>query len=356
MQAGEEQGSGSSQTSSQRGRLKIFLGYAAGVGKSFRMFDEGRRRKDRGQDVVVAAVQSTVPDDVAPIMANFEVIPVIESASDVAINVPAILARHPQVALVDALANDNPAGSPHEHRWEDVRDLLDAGVSVITSLNLHHIAERRDQVEQITGKRGKYVVPESFVQTADEIEIVDMPPEQILERTGGRKGPEADAERHRLAELREMALLVTADVVDAQLDRYLRTHGVEETWGTEERLLVCLTPKSNAQMMISAARRNAFRFHGELIACHVRQPGISAAEQSRVDAALDMARQAGARVEVLDGKDPVETVLTFARRERVTQMFVGHSMDDGWRNRLFGAHLDRLIRGAENIDVRIFPH
>lgn len=356
MQAGEEQPSGSGQPSVQRGRLKVFLGYASGVGKSFRMFDEGRRRRERGQDVVVGAVQPSIPADIAAILKDFEIIPLIGLPGGTAMDVPAILRRRPQVCLVDGLAYDNPPGTRNPSRWEDVRDLREAGVSVISSLNLHHIAERRDQVERITGKRGPSVVPEAFLRTADEIEIVDMPPEQILERAGDEKAPGAGAERHRLAELREIALLVTADVVDAQLDRYLRTHGMQQTWGTEERLLVCLTPKSNAELMVSSGRRNAFRFHGELVACHVRQTGLPDADQQRIDAALEMARQAGARVHILDGKDPVDTILSFARSERITQIFVGHSIGDGWKTRFFGAPLDRLIRGAEGIDVRIFPH
>lgn len=356
MQADEGQASGSGQPPVQRGRLKIFLGYASGVGKSFRMFDEGRRRRERGQDVVIGALQPSVPDDVAEIIQGIEVIPLVETPEGTAIDVPAIINRRPQVCLVDGLAYDNPPASRNRYRWEDVSELRDAGVSVISSLNLHHIAERRDQVERITGKRGASVVPEAFLRTADEIEIVDMPPEQILERTRDDKSGNAGAQRHGLAELREIALLVTADVVDAQLDRYLRTHGMQQTWGKEERLLLCLTPKSNAQLMISSGRRNAFRFHGELIACHVRQTGLSPADQERIDGALEAARQAGARVEILEGKDPVDSILSFARREKITQMFVGHSMDEGWKTRLFGAPLDRLIRGAEGIDVRVFPH
>lgn len=338
-----------------RGRLKIFLGYASGVGKSFRMLDEGRRRKERGQDVIIGAVQPKITEDVGALAALFETIPLIEHEQESAMDVSAILGRHPQVCIVDGLAYDNPPGSKRLHRWEDVNDLLDAGISVITSLNLHHIAERRDQVERITGKRGQYVVPESFIRSADEIEIIDVPAEQILERGGALPKAEAEAERHRLSELREIALLIAADVVDAQLESYLRAHGVDESWGTSERILVCLSPGANAQNMISAGRRNALRFHGELIVCYARQPNVSAADQQRLDTALDLARQAGARIEILEDKDPIEAILAFARREDVTQIFVGHASDDGWRSRLFGGPLDRLIRGAEGMDVRVFP-
>ncbi|MBV9406196.1 MAG: hypothetical protein JO211_12700, partial [Acidobacteriaceae bacterium] len=159
-----------------RGRLKVFLGYASGVGKSFRMLDEGRRRFARGQDVVVGAIQPRLSREVAQTVSSLEVIPLRTINGVPVMDVPAILRRAPKVCLVDGLAYDNPPGSPHEKRWQDVEQLLNAGISVITSVNLQHIAEKHAEVGAITGKHVEQLVPLSFLQTADEIVVVDAPP------------------------------------------------------------------------------------------------------------------------------------------------------------------------------------
>src|SRR5580692_6796569 len=162
-----------------RGRLKIFLGYASGVGKSFRMFDEGRRRHDRGQDVVIGAMQPKSPPELAEALKKLDLIPLRNAGGIPYMDVEAILKRHPQVCLVDGLAYDNPPGQPNAHRWQDVEQLLQAGIAVITSVNLQYVEELRKDVERIIpiGKRVTVTVPESFLHTADEIEIVDAPAE-----------------------------------------------------------------------------------------------------------------------------------------------------------------------------------
>src|SRR5215469_6289762 len=157
----------------RRGRLKIFLGYASGVGKSFRMFDEGRRRKLRGQDVVVAATQPIASPETAELLKNFEVIPPPPAAQGPAIDVNAVIRRHPEVVLIDGLAYHNPPGSKNAERWQDVEQLLSSGINVITSINLQYIKEKQQQVEAIRGKSVKESVPEAFIRTADEIELVD---------------------------------------------------------------------------------------------------------------------------------------------------------------------------------------
>lgn len=205
-----------------RGKLKVFLGYASGAGKSARMFGEGRRRRQRGQDVLVVATQPEPSDSaqMRELLEQLEMIAPRLTPDGVAIDVPAVLKRRPEVALVDGLAYDNPAGSRHPHRWLDVEDLLSAGVSVISSINLQYVEERQAQVEAITGKAVRESVPESFLRTADEIEIVDAPPEYCVDRLAHR----ADAStadlvklERQLSELREIVLLLAAEVVDQQL-------------------------------------------------------------------------------------------------------------------------------------------
>lgn len=327
-------------SSPARGRLKVFLGYASGVGKSFRMFDEGRRRRERGQDVVVGAVQSKIPSDIEPLLASLEVVPTLHAKGGQAMDVSGILARRPQICLVDGLAYDNPPGSRNAHRWQDVEDLLQAGITVVGSVNLQYIEDQRDAVEKLTGKRVTQTVPREFLNTADEIVIVDSPTERA---------------RERRTILREMALVLSADVIDAGLRRYLRSQGLEQTWGTHERFLVCLTPRANFDGMLASARRSAARFHCNVLAVYVRQPGLSAVDRASLEQGLAQAHSEGFQVEVLDGEDVVETILHFARTNGITQIFVGHSAKKDLGTRLFGSPVSRLVRAARGIDVRIFP-
>lgn len=333
-----------------RGRLKIFLGYASGVGKSFRMLDEGRRRHARGQDVIVGAIQPKLSPDVLRTVSELEILPLREVDGILVVNVPAILHRCPKVCLIDGLAYDNPPGSNHEKRWQDVAQLLDAGISVITSLNLQHIEEKRSQVEAITGKRVAHTVPLSFLETADEIVIVDAPTD-----ASGRGGEPSQLSQLQLSELREIALLLTADVVDKQLERYLEQHGIQQQWGTQERILVWLTPQSDIRRMLETGARNRDRFHGELIAAHFNRPEWSVGDRKNIEEGESIAREKGAEIVRLDGEDAVESLLVFARQRGITQIYVGHRTRESWWERAFGSDLDHLIRSAECMDVRVFP-
>jgi two-component system sensor histidine kinase KdpD len=340
----------------RRGRLKVFLGYASGVGKSFRMLDEGRRRKERGEDVVVGAVQSKLSPELVSLLDRFEIIPQICTERGGAIDAPAVIVRRPQVCLIDELARRNPSSCRNAHRWQDVDQLLESGIAVITAVNLNHIEELRDTVQQITGKEVRETVPKAFLMHAEEIAVVDAPPEQILERVGARSERDRLVAERRLSELREMALLLAAEVVDRQLESYIEAHGIGHLIGAHERIMVCITPRANARIMIESGRRNAQRFHGELIMAYVRQPSLSPLDQELLKSHLAFARDAGARVEVLEDGDPIEAILRFAKENGVTQIFIGHSLRQSWWTRLFGGPVDRLIRQAEGIDVRIFPH
>lgn len=328
-----------------RGQLKIFLGYAPGVGKSFRLFDEGRRRRDRGEDVIVAATQPKNDPEVEDIARALESIPTRDIAGVPVIDVDAVITRHPQVCIVDGLAYDNPPGSGHPKRYQDVEALLSAGISVLTSLNLEYIEEQQAFVEGITGRRQSQTVPQPFVKQADEVVIVDAPPDAP---TPGH----AD----QLSKLRQRALLLTADVVDAQLETYLRLHGIQSTWGTQERILVCMTPRANASAMLSSGRRNADRFHGELFAVYVNQANLTVEDRMALDRNVMLAKAQQAHIEFLDAKEPIGAILEYARAKGITQLFVGHNLQSGWTSKLTGTLLDRLIAEADGIDVRVFPH
>jgi len=338
------------------GRLKIFLGYASGVGKSFRMLDEGRRRHERGQDVVIGAMQPSLSPDVRAATSTLESIPLKIVAGTSVMDVETIIARSPKVCLVDGLAYDNPPGSKRAKRWQDVAELLANGIAVITSVNLQHIEEKRDRVFRITAKQVTETVPLSFLNMADEIVVVDAPPETCMITATDSGQARTRMTQHQLSELREIALLLAADVVDEQLERYLARHGLEQSWGTQERILIVLSPRANAERMLGSGARNRDRFHGELITAHFNRPDWSSDQRESVQKGLQKAIDYGSEIVELDGEDAADSILEFARQRGITQIYVGHKGRENWYERAFGSSLDKLIRAAEGIDVRVFPH
>jgi two-component system sensor histidine kinase KdpD len=339
-------------------KLKIFLGYAPGVGKSYRMLDEARRRFERGEDVVVGAVQGQQSEDVQALLRKLEMIPPLQTPEGQAIDLDAILRRAPQVCVIDPLAAQNPLGSLHSDRWQDVQELLRKGISVLSSVNLLHVEEYKEKVQAITGKNTTQTIPKSFLLAADDIVIVDVPPDLCLSRQGEKLTSTgiSNSQERQLSELRELALLLTAEVVDAQLETYVHAHGIEPVFGTHERFLICMTPHSNALAMVESGERNKERFQGELYAVYVCGPGRSKRDRVIIRRYFDAAKKAGASTEILESDDPIAAIVEFARQKRITQIFVGHSDRNSWRDRVFGDPVLRLIRAAEGIDVRVFPH
>ncbi len=289
-------------------KLKIFLGYAPGVGKSYRMLDEARRRHERGEDVVVGAVQGKQSEDIQALLRKLELIPPLQTPEGQAVDLDAILRRAPQVCVIDPLAAQNPPGCRHAYRWQDVQELLRNGISVLSSVNLLYVQEYKEKVQAITGKNTTETIPKSFLLAADDIVIVDVPTDLCLWRQGEKLTATgiSNFQERQLSELRELALLLTAEVVDAQLESYVHAHGIRER----------------------ATIRKYF----------------------------DAAEKAGAATEVLESDDPISAIVEFARDKRITQIFIGHSAHNTWRDRFFGDPVLRLIREAEGIDVRVFPH
>lgn len=339
-------------------RLKIFLGYAPGVGKSYRMLDEARRRRERGEDVVVGAVQGQPSEEVQALLRNLEVIPPVGTPDGETVNLEAILKRAPQVCVIDPLAAKNPPGSSNSYRWQDVQELLRNGITVLTSVNLLHVEEYKEKVQAITGKDTPQTIPKSFLLAADDIVIVDVPPDLCLWRQGEKLTETgiSNTQERELSELRELALLLTAEVVDAQLESYVQAHGIEPVFGTHERFLVCMTPHTNALAMVESGQRNKERFQGELYAVYVCEPGQSRKDAVKIRRYLQAAEEAGATTEILENDDPISAIVEFATQKRITQIFIGHSLHNSWRDRVFGDPVLRLIRAAQGIDVRVFPH
>jgi two-component system, OmpR family, sensor histidine kinase KdpD len=338
--------------SPEKGHLKIFLGYASGVGKSFRMFDEARRRHERGQDVVIGALQPKVHSDVQTIFDGLEMAPIRKCSDGDAMDIDAILRRHPAVCVIDGLAFNNPIGLRNRTRWQDAQELAGAGIKVIGSINIQYVEELREQVEAVTGKHVTETVPISFIKSADEIEIVDAPPEEPAELSPEEQ-MNADKRQERYSLLREITLVLAADVIDHQLNDYLEKHGITQNFGAQERILVCITPRANADEMIHTARIVAEKFHGELIVAYVRQPDLSTADNTSLETKLAYARSVGAQVEILDGKNPVDAILDFTTARGITQLFIGHTQT--LRRRPWSDPVEKLIRRSQGMDVRIFP-
>jgi two-component system, OmpR family, sensor histidine kinase KdpD len=341
----------------QRGKLKVFLGYASGVGKSFHMLDEGRRRNARGEDVVVCALQPEYPPEICTIIQQLELIPTIARDGAEAIDLTKAIERHPEVVLIDGLAYDNPPGSVNLHRWQDVEQLLQAGISVLTTVNIQYLENLQEEIERITGNRALYIIPRAFLDnSADEIAVIDAPSEENvlgeIEDSSFRL-----VEKHRLSRLRELALLVAATVVDRQLESYLRSQGTEQTWGVQERILVCVTAESDASEMLASGRRNADRFQGEFYVLYFRDKALSKEEEDRLEMNLLNASKLGAEVHILRDSDTVAAILEFAQQRGITQIFVGRDSTppDFW-TRIRGNLAARLIRAAEEIDVVVYPN
>lgn len=343
------------ESTAPKGYLKIFLGYASGVGKTHRMLDEARRRRERGQDVVIGAIQPRMTSETDTLLTKLEVIPVKEACGGTAVDVETLIRRAPEVCFIDGLAYNNPPGCPNPTRWQDARQLVQAGIKVVASINIQFIDELREQVESITRKHVTETVPIAFIRSADEIEIVDAPALETFQRSPGPQAQD-ETQQRKLLRLREMTLVLAADVVDHQLTNYLEAHGVRHHFGTQERILVCLTSDSNVKDMIETAQTIARRFYGELFVVNVDQPEISSVERTALEERLSWAREAGTRVEILQGRDPIDTVLEFARSRGITQVFIGHSRSSPFWSRVFGSKLDRLVRLSRGMDVRIFPN
>jgi two-component system, OmpR family, sensor histidine kinase KdpD len=335
-----------------QGHLKIFLGYASGVGKSFRMLDEARRRKERGQDVLVGAVQPVVSPEVQKLLDTLEVVPLRKYPAGAAMDIEAIKKRRPAICIIDGFAFNNPPGLRNPTRWQDARDLANYGIKVIGSINIQYVEELRQQVEDITGKHVTETVPVSFIKSADEIEIVDAPPEEPIERTPEQQ-TKVEVRQQQLSALRELALVLAADVVDSELNDYLERYGIKQSFGAQERILVCITPRANAGEMIETARMIAEKFHAEMTVAYVKQTDLSVEDQAALEDKLALARSAKAQIEILDGDNAVEAILDYANSHAITQLFIGHTQNTRkwpWSN-----PVEKLIRRSRGMDLRIFP-
>ncbi len=356
----------------ERGQLRIYLGAAAGAGKTFAMLGEGHRRIERGADVVVAYVETHGRPHTAALLDGLEIIPrakiAYRGSTFEEMDLAAVLARKPEIALVDEFAHTNVPGSRHAKRWEDVEELLAAGIEVISNVNIQHLESLNDVVQKITGVPQRETVPDAMVRAADQVELVNMTPEALRRRMahGNIYPPEKiDAaltnyfRTGNLTALRELALLWLADKVDEGLQRYRAQHGIQSTWEARERVVVALTGGQEGETLIRRGARIAARSSGgDLLAVHVtRSDGLTGADPAALAQQRRLTESLGGTYHQVVGDDIPAALLSFARAENATQLVLGASRRS-WLSALltgpgFGA---RTIRGSGDIDVHIVTH
>ncbi len=358
----EEQGA-------NRGHLKIFLGYAAGVGKTFAMLEAAHQRKKEGVDVVVGYIETHKRAETEALLNGLEIIPRRE-ISYRGIQIPemdidTVLARTPKLALVDELAHTNAPGSRHAKRYQDVEELLEAGIDVYSTLNIQHIESLNDVVAQITGTEMHETVPDKVIDEVTDIELVDLPPEELLTRLKeGKVYIPEQAQRAvqnffrqgNLTALRELAMRRAAERVDDQMRDYMRTRAISGPWPASERLLVCISPGALGERLIRTARRLADELNAEWFAIYVETPGeakLSSEQRDRVAVALRLAEELGARTVTRPGQSVSEAVMEYARRHNITKVIAGKPIYSRWIELFRGSVVDRLIRLSGSIDVYV---
>src|SRR5580692_6299120 len=355
-----------------RGHLRIYLGSAAGVGKTYALLGEGHRRAERGADVVVGFAEAHARPQTSALLDGLEIVPrariEYRGASFEEMDLDAVLARRPEIALVDEFAHTNVPGSRHEKRWQDVEELLDAGIDVISAVNIQHLESLNDVVEKITGVPQRETVPDAIVRAADQVEMVDMTPEALRRRMahGNIYPPEKiDAaltnyfRSGNLTALRELALLWLADKVDEGLQRYRTEHKITGAWEARERVVVALTGGPEGKTLIRRAARIAARSAGgDLLAVHVtKSDGLTGADPAALASQRRLVESVGGTYHQVIGDDIPEALLTFARAENATQLVLGASRRSWLATVLTGpGSAARTIRGSGDIDVHIVTH
>lgn len=353
----------------RRGKLKVFFGATAGVGKTYAMLEQAHELKLRGDDVVVGLVETHGRKETQSLLEGLQVLPQREiehrGIKLHEFDLDAALARRPAVILVDELAHTNAPGSRHAKRWQDVEELLSAGIDVWTTVNVQHLESLNDVVGKITGVVVRETLPDSVLEKADQVELVDLPPEDLLKRLEegkvyvaeqAQKALQSFFRQGNLIALREMALRKTADRVESQMQRYRELHGIAETWPVAERILLAVSSGPGSQRLVRAASRLASRLRAEWLVVYVETPAetrLPEKDRDRVWQTLRLAEKLGAETAVLSGERPAEAILRYARRRNVSKIVVGKPAHARWKDFVFGSVRDELVRGSGEIDVYV---
>jgi two-component system, OmpR family, sensor histidine kinase KdpD len=354
----------------KRGELRIYLGAAPGVGKTYAMLGEAHRRLERGTDLVAAVVETHGRKKTAELIDGIEVIPPryidYRGGTFPELDVPAVLARHPQVVLVDELAHTNTPGSENQKRWQDVEELLDAGITVISTVNIQHLESLNDVVAQITGIEQKETIPDSIVRAAAQIELVDITPEALRRRLSHGNVYAAERidaalsnyfRRGNLTALRELALLWLADQVDTALAKYRAENKITDMWETRERVVVAVTGGPESETLVRRASRIASKSSAELMVVHViRGDGLAGLSETRMNKVRELASSLDASVHTVVGDDTPTALLDFAREMNATQLVIGTSRRSRWA-RVFNEGIGpAIVQQSGKIDVHMVTH
>jgi two-component system, OmpR family, sensor histidine kinase KdpD len=353
----------------ERGQLTLFFGAAPGVGKTYAMLLAASEERKAGRDVLVGVVETHGRAETAALLEGLAVLPrrpiPYRSVTLLELDIDAALARRPGLLLVDELAHTNADGCRHPKRWQDVEELLDAGIDVYSTLNVQHVESLRDVVAQITGVTVRETVPDVALEQAHEFRLVDLPPDELLERLREGKVYVADQagravqsffRKGNLIALRELALRRTAERVDAQMRQYRREEGIEATWAATERLLVCLSWSPHSARVVREASRMARGLHASWLAVYVETPGaarLSAEDKAWLSENLRLAAQLGAEVVTLSDEKPAEAILRVAQDRNVTKIVVGKPRALRRRDRIFGSFVDDIVKSSGTIDVYV---
>jgi two-component system sensor histidine kinase KdpD len=352
-----------------RGKLKLFLGAAPGVGKTYEMLTSAHDLRRQGIDIVLGLIETHGRAETEALVQDLEMMPRLEIVyrghTLAEMNVPAILARRPRVALVDELAHTNAPGSPHPKRYQDVEDLLNAGIDVYTTLNVQHVESLNDIVAQITRIHVRETVPDRLIELADEIKLVDLSPEALIQRLHeGKVYVREQAQRAlkhyfapgNLTALRELALRMTASRVDQQMLSYMQAHAIPGPWAAGERILVCLSGGRTASQLVRLGKRRADQFRCKWIALYIqtpRQAGFSDEELENIAAAQRLAEHLGGEALTIHGQEPVAAILEFAHSHNITQIILGKSKRPWWFEWVYGSVVRKLIQRSGDIDVSV---
>jgi two-component system sensor histidine kinase KdpD len=352
-----------------RGRLKVYVGMAPGVGKTFAMLNEGRRRKQRGTDVVIGFVETYGRPHTIEAIGDLEVVPrrriPYKGVTLEELDTEAVISRKPAVALVDELAHTNAPGSNHDKRWQDVRDLLDAGITVISTVNIQHVESLADIVESITGVAVRERIPDKIVDDADEIEIVDITPHALRQRIrhGNVYPPERAEQALRqffregnLNALRELALRKVSTTVEDDLEAYMRENEIETVWPAAERIMVAIDEKPTARHLVRRGWREATRGQTELLVTFVETPAWADApvsSRTAVEENLRFAEDLGAKIVRVAGRKVAAALADTARAWNVGTVVVGHKRRSRLRETFFGSVVTDLMSELGDVDLRI---
>ncbi|GAA5084011.1 sensor histidine kinase [Nocardia iowensis] len=354
----------------KRGQLRIYLGAAPGVGKTYAMLGEAHRRLERGRDVVAAVVETHGREKTAELLKGIERIPpkMLEYRGTTLpeLDLEAVLRRAPAVALVDELAHTNVPGSKHEKRWQDVEELLAAGIDVVSTVNVQHLESLNDVVEQITGIQQQETVPDAVVRSADQVELVDITPEALRRRLSHGNVYAADkvdaALRNyfrpgNLTALRELALLWLADQVDAALAKYRADHKITDLWEARERVVVAVTGGPESETVVRRASRIATKASAELVLVHVvRGDGLAGVSTERLARLRELAASLDASLHTITGDNVPSTLLEFAREVNATQLVLGTSRRSRWARMVDEGIGSTVVQQSGKIDVHMVTH